>query len=86
MVKEQVQSNLLSPNSIAYFNQEIGSKVYFGYDQYTLTAEAQSNLAAQAAWLKQYAPNQSITVEGHCDERGTREYNLGLGAPCSFCS
>lgn len=80
MTNGQIDANALAPNSVAYFKQEIGNKVYFGYDQYTLTAEAQANLAAQAAWVKQYAPNSSIMVEGHCDERGTREYNLGLGA------
>lgn len=80
MANQNIESNTLAANSIAYFNQRVGNKIYFGYDQYTLTAEAQANLAAQAAWIKQYAPNSSITVEGHCDERGTREYNLGLGA------
>ena len=75
-----IQSQSLAPNSLAYFNQEIGNKVYFGYDQYTLTPEAKTNLMSQAAWIKKYAANKAITVEGHCDERGTREYNLGLGA------
>lgn len=56
----------------------VGDRVYFGYDRYDLTSEAQQQLQLQAQWLKQY-PNVSITVEGHADERGTREYNLALG-------
>lgn len=56
----------------------VGDRVFFGYDQYDLSPEARATLERQAAWLKQY-PNVSITVEGHADERGTREYNLALG-------
>ena len=52
--------------------------VYFGYDRYDLSAEARTSLQAQAAWLNDN-PSVTITVEGHCDERGTREYNLALG-------
>jgi len=57
---------------------EAGDRVYFGYDQYNLSSAAQQTLRAQAAWLRKF-PNVSVTVEGHCDERGTREYNLALG-------
>ncbi len=56
----------------------VGDRVFFGYDQSDLSPEARSTLERQAAWLKQY-PNVTITVEGHADERGTREYNLALG-------
>ena len=56
----------------------MGSTVYFDYDQSTLTAEAQATLDKQAAFLKA-SPSFKITIEGHCDERGTREYNLALG-------
>lgn len=70
----------LAPDSVAYFNQEIGDRVLFGYDEYTLSPEAQDRLTKQAAWLKQYANGKIVTIEGHCDERGTREYNIGLGA------
>jgi peptidoglycan-associated lipoprotein len=56
----------------------VGDRVFFGYDQSDLSAEARGTLDRQAAWLKQYS-NVSITVEGHADERGTREYNLALG-------
>ena len=57
---------------------KVGSTVYFGYDQSTLTAEAQATLDSQAAFLKAN-PTIRIGIEGHCDERGTREYNLALG-------
>jgi peptidoglycan-associated lipoprotein len=56
----------------------IGDRVFFGYDQYNLTSDAERILQAQANWLKQY-PNVRVTIEGHADERGTREYNLALG-------
>ena len=56
----------------------VGDRVFFGYDQYTLTPEAQNTLQLQAEWLKKY-PSVSITISGHSDERGTREYNLALG-------
>ncbi|MAU40232.1 MAG: peptidoglycan-associated lipoprotein [Kordiimonas sp.] len=55
-----------------------GSLVYFGFDRYDLSAEARAALQAQAQWL-QSNDNVNVTVEGHCDERGTREYNLALG-------
>ena len=56
----------------------VGDRVFFEFDQSDLTAEAQDTLTRQAEWLKQY-PSVTITIEGHCDERGTREYNLALG-------
>lgn len=57
---------------------KVGSTVYFGYDESTLSAEAQATLDRQAAFLKAN-PTIRIVLEGHCDERGTREYNLALG-------
>jgi len=59
--------------------QTAGHRVFFGYDQYTLTPQAQATLDRQAAWLKEY-PGTRIRLAGNCDERGTREYNLALGA------
>jgi peptidoglycan-associated lipoprotein len=56
----------------------VGDRVFFGYDKYDLTADARATIEKQAAWLKQY-PQLNISIEGHCDERGTREYNLALG-------
>jgi peptidoglycan-associated lipoprotein len=56
----------------------VGDRMFFDYDSYTLSAEAQHTAEMQAEWLKRY-PNVNVTIEGHCDERGTREYNLALG-------
>lgn len=66
------------PGSQEDLVQNVGDRVFFAYDSASLSTEGQQTLERQAAWLKQYA-NVSITVEGHCDERGTREYNLALG-------
>ena len=60
------------------FVVNVGDRIFFDFDKYDLDAQAQETLKKQAAWLKQY-PSVSVTVEGHCDERGTREYNLALG-------
>lgn len=56
----------------------VGDRVFFGYDQYELTGEARGTLDRQVAWMNQF-PNTNITIEGHADERGTREYNIALG-------
>ena len=55
----------------------VGDRVFFAYDSFELDADAQELLQDQVAWIKQH--NVSVTIEGHCDERGTREYNLALG-------
>lgn len=57
---------------------QIGDRVLFGYDSYELTSDAKSILNIQASFLASN-PSVRITIEGHCDERGTREYNLALG-------
>ena len=57
----------------------IGDKVYFSLGQNTLSAKAREVLIRQAAWLKKY-PGMQITVAGHCDKRGTREFNIALGS------
>jgi peptidoglycan-associated lipoprotein len=54
-------------------------EIRFEFDSYDLTAEARSTLQANAAWLKAN-PSANVEIEGHCDERGTTEYNLALGA------
>ncbi|WP_207459406.1 peptidoglycan-associated lipoprotein Pal [Azospirillum sp. SYSU D00513] len=56
----------------------VGDRVFFGLDRYDLSPEARGTLDRQAQWLKSY-PNVTVTMEGHADERGTREYNLALG-------
>jgi peptidoglycan-associated lipoprotein len=58
--------------------QQIGDRVFFDFDKSDIKAEGRTTLQRQADWLKKY-PNVTVTVEGHCDERGTREYNLALG-------
>ena len=66
------------PGSIGEFELTVGDVVFFDYDKFNLTAQARTTLERQAAWLQIY-PSVAIIVEGHCDERGTREYNLALG-------
>ena len=67
-----------APDSVEYFNQVVGNTVNFEFNKYDLQPDAQAILRGQAAWLNQN-PARTVTVEGHCDERGTKEYNLGLG-------
>jgi peptidoglycan-associated lipoprotein len=55
-----------------------GDRVFFAFDRSDISPEAREILARQADWLRRY-PNVNVTIEGHCDERGTREYNLALG-------
>ena len=52
--------------------------IYYDFDKSTLKPAAQDNLMKKAAWLRAN-PNATVTIEGHCDERGTNEYNLALG-------
>jgi peptidoglycan-associated lipoprotein len=68
-----------TPGSQRDFAQNVGDIVYFSTDATDLTPEAQQTLTSQSRWLQQYA-QYSITIEGHADERGTREYNIALGA------
>ena len=56
----------------------VGDTVYFSSDSVELTPEGQASLGTQSRWLRQYT-NHTITIEGHADERGTREYNIALG-------
>ena len=58
--------------------QNVGDRVFFEYDSAVLTPEGRRTLERQAEWLRLF-PELNITLEGHCDERGTREYNLALG-------
>lgn len=58
--------------------QTVADRVFFDYDSSQVDEEAKATLERQAAWLKQNA-GVNVTVEGHCDERGTREYNIALG-------
>ncbi|MBI5939874.1 MAG: peptidoglycan-associated lipoprotein Pal [Caulobacterales bacterium] len=67
------------PGSVQDFVINVGDFVYFDLDRYEIRSDAMPVLDAQAAWLRQY-PAVKVRVEGNCDERGTREYNLALGA------
>jgi peptidoglycan-associated lipoprotein len=66
------------PGSEQDFIANVGDRVFFDFDKYALRADAKATLDKQVAWLKKY-PTYNLTVEGHADERGTREYNLALG-------
>jgi len=68
----------VTPGSVADFRQNVGDRVFFDTDMSTIREDGRQTLNRQAEWLKKYGQYQ-ITVEGHCDERGTREYNFALG-------
>ena len=68
----------VTPGSIADFRQNVGDRVYFDTDMSNIREDGRATLSKQAEWLKKYT-NYPITIEGKCDERGTREYNLALG-------
>lgn len=71
--------SVTDPNSPAYFAQTIGDRVLFATDQSTLSPEAERILDAQARWLMENREFAAV-IEGHADERGTREYNIALSA------
>jgi peptidoglycan-associated lipoprotein len=68
-----------TPGSAQDFQVNVGDRVFFETDATSLTPQAMATLDRQVQWLGQYA-NYGFTIEGHADERGTREYNLALGA------
>jgi peptidoglycan-associated lipoprotein len=68
-----------APGSEQDFVVNVGDRVYFDLDSYEIRPEAFPRLDAQVAWLQRY-PNVTVRIEGNADERGTREYNLALGA------
>lgn len=67
-----------TPGTQDHLNQEAGDRVFFDFDKYSIRADQEAILKAQARWLADF-PNVGVVVEGHADERGTREYNLALG-------
>ena len=67
------------PGTVEYFNDVVGDRIYFDTDRHDLDTEARQTLTEQARWLAAN-PGFTATIEGHADERGTREYNLALGA------
>ncbi|MGQ9371483.1 peptidoglycan-associated lipoprotein Pal [Azospirillum sp. A39] len=72
------QTSQVRPGSQEDLVVNVGDRVFFGFDRYDLSPEARATLDRQTQWLNTY-PSVTVTVEGHADERGTREYNLALG-------
>jgi peptidoglycan-associated lipoprotein len=72
-------ASALDPRSEEYFRVTVGDRVFFATDSASLDDSARRTLTQQAAWLQEN-PGTSVTIEGHADERGTRAYNLALGA------
>jgi peptidoglycan-associated lipoprotein len=73
-----IGSTNIVPGSQQDLEASAGDRVFFAFDRSDISAEAREILTRQADWLRRY-PNVTVTIEGHCDERGTREYNLALG-------
>lgn len=72
-------TNNAVPGSGQDFVVNVGDRVFFAEDQSTLSNQARSTLDKQAKWLNLYS-KYTVTIEGHADERGTRQYNIALGA------
>ena len=71
-------TSTIRPGTQDDLKTNVGDTVYFDFDSHAIRADAQATLQKQAAWLQKY-PAVRLVVEGHADERGTREYNLALG-------
>ena len=81
--EENAQANaagMATPGSQQDFVVNVGDRVFFETDSTELTPQSRATLDKQAQWLTQYSNYGQFTVEGHADERGTREYNIALGA------
>ena len=80
---EDAQANAAgaaTPGSQQDFVVNVGDRVFFETDSTELTTQARATLDKQAQWLTNYVQYSQFTIEGHADERGTREYNIALGA------
>jgi peptidoglycan-associated lipoprotein len=80
---EDAQANAAgqaTPGSQQDFVVNVGDRVFFDTDSTDLTAQSRATLDKQAQWLTNYNQYNQFTIEGHADERGTREYNIALGA------
>ena len=77
---EDVTTGLYEQGGMSYLDKygEVPAKIYFDYNQYAIDDMDSTTLDLQATWLDEN-PSRYILIEGHCDERGTREYNLALG-------
>jgi peptidoglycan-associated lipoprotein len=77
--QQQAVTSSIIPGSAQDFKVNVGDTVHFALNQYNVEDSDKATLNKQAAWLARY-PSVRLNIEGHCDERGTREYNLALGA------
>jgi len=68
----------IAPGSVQDFQVNVGDRVFFDYDKFDVKPAGKATLDKQAAWLKRFG-QWKVVIEGHADERGTREYNLALG-------
>jgi peptidoglycan-associated lipoprotein len=73
-------AGMATPGSQQDFVVNVGDRVFFETDSSELTPQSRGTLDKQAQWLNTYSQYGQFTVEGHADERGTREYNIALGA------
>ncbi len=71
-------TSAIQPGSVQDFQVNVGDRVFFDYDKFEVKPAGKATLDKQAAWLKRYG-QYKVVIEGHADERGTREYNLALG-------
>jgi len=79
VVDNEQQAKALNEGQIETIKEvEVQDRVFFGYNSFDIDDSAKTVLNTQAEWLKN-SPEVKITIEGHCDERGTREYNIALG-------
>ena len=76
--KSMAKTMAVMPGSQEDLVVNVGDRVFFNYDKFNISTEAGETLKLQAAWLKRNA-SVTVTIQGHADERGTREYNLALG-------
>ena len=76
--KSMAKTMAVMPGSQEDLVVNVGDRVFFNYDKFNISTEAGKTLELQAAWLKRNA-SVTVTIQGHADERGTREYNLALG-------
>jgi peptidoglycan-associated lipoprotein len=75
---QQAAAGAPAPGTVAEFVEVVGDRVFFGFDRSDLSPDARATLDRQAQWLQEY-PDVRVQIEGHADERGTRNYNLALG-------
>ena len=75
---KSAKTMVVKPGSQEDLVVNVGDRVFFNFDKFNINAEARKTLELQAAWMKRNA-SVTVAIQGHCDERGTREYNLALG-------